>query len=87
MPTDPNAPRVFAQRDLVQWFMRFDNDKLRPFLIRNYSRARAQKEDEYAEAIMENFEVNNVEEIQERLNSVFVMGRNASYINIPRAKT
>lgn len=85
LPTDPNAPRVFAQRSWVLWFIRFDNDKLRPFFIRNYSREKAQKEDEYAEAIMENFDVNKVEDITERLNSVFVMTRNASYVNMPRA--
>jgi len=89
VPRDPNQPPVFAQRDFVQWFIKFDDQKLRPFFIRNYSREKAELEDQYFEATKENFEVDRVDDIKERLNSVFEMTRNASYVptNMPRAQT
>ena len=89
VPRDPNKPPVFAQRDFVQWFIKFDDQVLRPFLIRNYSREKAELEDQYFEALKENFEVDKPDDIKERLNSVFEMTRNASYapVNMPRAQT
>lgn len=88
VPRDPNQPAVFAQRSFVQWFIRFDDEKLRPFFIRNYSREKAELEDQYFEALKENFEVEKADDIKERLNSVFEMTRNASYVpNMPRAQT
>lgn len=35
----------------VKWFLRFDEEKLRPFFIRKYNAAKAVLEDEYQELI------------------------------------
>ena len=38
-------PKSWATSSFVNWFIRFDENKLRPFLIRNYSAGKAELED------------------------------------------
>lgn len=42
-------PGSFYTSALVKWFVKYDEAKLKPFLIRNYDRLRAIVEDKYQE--------------------------------------
>jgi hypothetical protein len=42
-------PGSFYTSGLVKWFVKYDEAKLKPFLIRNYDRLRAIVEDKYQE--------------------------------------
>jgi hypothetical protein len=43
----PGSPFHWPSSRFVRWFLVFDEEKLRPFFIRNYDRAVALLEDEY----------------------------------------
>ena len=44
---DPNAPFHWPTSSFVRWFLKFDEEKMKPFFIRKYSKAAAMIEDEY----------------------------------------
>ena len=44
---DPNEPASWAKSRLYKWFSQWDENTLRPFFIRKYSRAKMLFEDEY----------------------------------------
>lgn len=50
MPEAPE-PGSWADSRFVNWFATFDEEKLRPFFIRNYNVVTALLEDEYQELI------------------------------------
>ena len=55
---------------LVRWFADFDENKLRPFFIRNYNVVSAMMEDEYQDLIKGNFDDTKTEEIIEKVEQV-----------------
>lgn len=48
---DPNAPFHWPTSRFVVWFLKFDEETLRPFFIRKYSKTRLLIEDQYQELI------------------------------------
>lgn len=46
----------WAKSEFVQWFAVFDEEKLRPFFIRNYNPAKATLEEQYQELIEVKFD-------------------------------
>lgn len=47
-PTDdPNAPKGFNQSSLYLWFVNYDEEVLRPFLIRKYDKILMEAQEQY----------------------------------------
>jgi hypothetical protein len=44
---DPDAPFHWPQSSFVRWFLRVDEETLRPFFIRKYSKSKVLIEDQY----------------------------------------
>lgn len=68
----PEAPEPgsWADSRFVNWFALFDEEKLRPFFIRNYNVATAIMEDQYQELIQNKFDDQDDEEVFERIEEV-----------------
>lgn len=48
---DPSAPFHWPQSSFVRWFLKVDEEKLRPFFIRKYSKSKIFIEDQYQELV------------------------------------
>ena len=60
-------PKSWATSGFVNWFIRFDENKLRPFLIRNYNAGKAELEDQYHEMVQDNYKVDNIDDLAEKV--------------------
>lgn len=61
----PNGPEPgsFTDSRFVKWFVNFDENKLRPFLIRNYTFENMVLQEAINEMITKDFDDNNPEEL------------------------
>ncbi len=61
----PEGPKhgSFSDGCFAKWFVNFDEKRLRPFLIRNYSVENIILQDAFNEMINEKFDDNNPEEV------------------------
>jgi predicted choloylglycine hydrolase len=63
-------PGSFYTSKLVRWWMVYDEEKVKPFLIRNYDRLRAIVEDKYQEQMETNFATDDVAEIAAKVDQL-----------------
>ena len=66
---DPNDG-TFANGRCSKWFAVFDEIKLRPFLIRNYTMENAKNQDMYNELITKNFDDQEPEELVNQIDNM-----------------
>ena len=59
---DPNAAFHWPQSSFVRWFLKFDEDSMRPFFIRKYSKSKMLIEDQYQELIKKQMGENDDED-------------------------
>ena len=62
LPDGPQ-PNSFSNGCFAKWFVNFDEKKLRPFLIRNYSIQNVLMQDAINELITKEFDDNDPEEV------------------------
>lgn len=68
----PNGaePGSWADSNFVKWFSVFDEQKLRPFFIRNYDVVTALIEDEYQEMLQAKFDDKDESKVLEQVETI-----------------
>ena len=89
MPTEPEKGGFLDTR-FVKWFVNFDEHKLRPFLIRNYTVENVLLQDAFNDLMNEKFDDKNPEELEQHINAMEATTRKMSvHVNalVKRTKT
>lgn len=76
--TDPDAPKGFNESPLYLWFNKYDEETLRPFLIRKYSKQLMEAQEYYQDAVNTNFDDDVVENISDRIGQIKKAKENSS---------
>jgi hypothetical protein len=72
LPKGPSTAGGFSDSKFANWFVKFDEKKLRPFLIRNYTIENVLLQDAFNDLITKEFDDKNPEEIGKQIED---MGR------------
>lgn len=89
MPNEPDKGGLLDTR-FVKWFVNFDEHKLRPFLIRNYTVENVLLQDAFNDLMNEKFDDKNPEELEQHINAMEATTRRMSmHVNalVQRTKT
>lgn len=65
--SDPNAPKGFNESAIYLWFINYDENVLRPFLIRKYDKVLMEAQEQFNKAVNQNFDDDNVDKISDRI--------------------
>ena len=77
MPTEPEKGGFLDTR-FVKWFVNFDEHKLRPFLIRNYTVENVMLQDAFNDLMNEKFDDKDPEELEQHINAMEATTRKMS---------
>jgi hypothetical protein len=81
LPEGPGEKGGFSDSKFAKWFVQFDENKLRPFLIRNYTIENVVLQDVFNDLITKEFDAANPEEMESAIEEVSQITRKMSISN------